>query len=92
VTGAVADGERPGLALFDLDGTLLPFDSDHAFGEHVIALGWADPATHRAGNDAFYADYLAGRLDLDAYIAFATGPLRERNRASSTPRSRASWR
>lgn len=75
MTGAAPDAERPGLALFDLDGTLLPIDSDHAFGEHLIALGWADAGAHRAGNDAFYADYLAGRLDLDAYIAFATGPL-----------------
>ena len=30
------------LTLFDLDGTLLPRDSDHAFGEFVVALGWAD--------------------------------------------------
>ncbi|MEO5735476.1 MAG: HAD-IB family hydrolase, partial [Rubrivivax sp.] len=30
------------LTLFDLDGTLIPQDSDHLFGEHVIALGWAD--------------------------------------------------
>ena len=27
------------LTLFDLDGTLLPKDSDHAFGEFVVALG-----------------------------------------------------
>ena len=30
------------LTLFDLDGTLLPIDSDHAFGEFLVALGWAD--------------------------------------------------
>jgi FMN phosphatase YigB (HAD superfamily) len=29
------------LALFDLDGTLLPGDSDHAFGEFMVA--WAGP-------------------------------------------------
>ena len=28
------------LTLFDLDGTLLPIDSDHAFGEFMIELGW----------------------------------------------------
>ena len=30
------------LALFDLDGTLLPIDSDHAFGEFMVRLGWVD--------------------------------------------------
>jgi HAD superfamily hydrolase (TIGR01490 family) len=66
------------LTLFDLDGTLLPTDSDHAFGEFVIALGWADAHQHRARNDAFYADYQAGRLDMAAYVDFATSPWRQR--------------
>lgn len=69
------------LTLFDLDGTLLPTDSDHAFGEYLVRLGWADPATHRRGNDRFYADYLAGVLDMDAYVAFATAPWRDRSPA-----------
>lgn len=64
------------LALFDLDGTLLPFDSDHGFGEFLVAEGLADDATFRARNDAFYADYLAGRLDMDAYVDFATSAWR----------------
>jgi len=63
------------LALFDLDLTLLPIDSDHAWGEFMIELGWADATAFRAGNDAFYADYRAGRLGIAAYIAFAAGPL-----------------
>ena len=66
------------LALFDLDGTLLHGDSDHAFGEFVIARGWADAAAHRARNDAFYADYAAGRLDIHAYVDFATHAWRDR--------------
>jgi HAD superfamily hydrolase (TIGR01490 family) len=66
------------LALFDLDGTLLPIDSDHAFGDYVISLGWADADEHRRRNDAFYADYVAGRLDMDAYVDFATSPWRGR--------------
>ena len=71
---------RPGnLTLFDLDLTLLPIDSDHAWGEFVIGLGWVDAARFRAGNDAFYAQYQAGRLDIAEYIAFATAPLRERS-------------
>jgi HAD superfamily hydrolase (TIGR01490 family) len=69
------------LALFDLDLTLLPIDSDHAWGEFMIELGWVDATAFRAGNDAFYADYRAGRLDIGAYIAFAAAPLRERSAA-----------
>jgi HAD superfamily hydrolase (TIGR01490 family) len=71
-----------GLALFDLDGTLLPIDSDHAWGEYMIALGWVDAATFRSGNDAFYAQYQAGALDIDAYIDFATAPLRAQDAAA----------
>lgn len=66
------------LALFDLDGTLLPIDSDHAFGEFMVHVGWADEAEHRRRNDAFYLDYQAGCLDMDAYIDFATAAWRER--------------
>lgn len=66
------------LTLFDLDGTLLPKDSDHAFGEFIVALGWADREAFRRRNDAFYEDYLAGRLDIDAYVEFATSPWRGR--------------
>src|SRR3982751_3870334 len=69
------------LALFDLDGTLIPKDSDHAFGEFVVGLGWADGDDFRRRNDAFYADYLDGRLDMVAYIAFATSPWRHRTEA-----------
>lgn len=66
------------LTLFDLDGTLLPTDSDHAFGEFLVRIGWADGEAHRRANDGFYADYLAGRLDMDAYVDFATAPWRGR--------------
>ena len=34
---SVAEARPLHLTLFDLDGTLLPFDSDHAFGEFLIA-------------------------------------------------------
>lgn len=67
------------LALFDLDGTLLPTDSDHAFGEYLVRIGWADAASHRRANDRFYADYLAGSLDMAAYVEFSTAPWRARS-------------
>ena len=66
------------LALFDLDGTLLPGDSDHAFGQFLIELGWADAETHRQANDRFYAAYLDGTLDIAAYTDFTTRPWRDR--------------
>ena len=71
----------PGLCLFDLDHTLLPIDSDHAFGEFQVRLGWVDGRVQRERNDAFYAAYLAGTLDIAEYIEFATRALRERGAA-----------
>jgi HAD superfamily hydrolase (TIGR01490 family) len=66
------------LTLFDLDGTLIEKDSDHAFGEFMVATGWADGAEFARRNDGFYQQYLAGRLDIDAYVDFATAPWRDR--------------
>lgn len=71
------------LTLFDLDGTLIETDSDHAFGEFLVREGWADATEFRRCNDAFYADYLAGRLDVAAYIDFATAPWRDRPEAEA---------
>jgi HAD superfamily hydrolase (TIGR01490 family) len=69
------------LALFDLDGTLIEKDSDHAFGEFMVACGWADADAFRAANDGFHRQYLAGCLDIGAYIDFATRPWRDRSAA-----------
>ncbi|HEV8688970.1 MAG TPA: HAD family hydrolase [Ideonella sp.] len=66
------------LALFDLDGTLLPTDSDHAFGEFMVEIGWVDAAGWRARNDEFYAQYQAGTLVLAEYLDFATSAWRGR--------------
>jgi len=66
------------LTLFDLDGTLLPIDSDHAFGEFLVRRGWADASSYRERNDQFFLQYQAGRLDIDAYVDFATAPWRAR--------------
>ena len=64
------------LALFDLDHTLLPIDSDYAWGEFSQKIGWTDPATFKARNDQFYADYQAGVLDIHDYVRFATDAVR----------------
>jgi len=66
------------LALFDLDHTLLPIDSDHTWGEFTTELGWNDPVHFRQRNDEFYAHYQAGTLDIHDYVRFATRAARER--------------
>jgi HAD superfamily hydrolase (TIGR01490 family) len=66
------------LTLFDLDGTLIEADSDHAFGEFLVQIGWADKDRFKQRNDHFYADYLAGTLDVAAYLDFATAAWRSR--------------
>lgn len=58
------------LAIFDLDNTLLAGDSDHAWGEFLIARGYVDAALYKEGNDRFYADYCRGELDIIAYNEF----------------------
>jgi len=71
------------LALFDLDHTLLPLDSDQSWGEFTLSLGWVDEATFRQRNNAFYADYHAGCLDIHEYVRFATRTVRERGWAAA---------
>lgn len=66
------------LALFDLDQTLLPLDSDQSWGEFTLNLGWVDRLSFKQRNDAFYADYNAGCLDIHAYVRFATEAMRAR--------------
>lgn len=64
------------LALFDLDHTLIPVDSDHAWGDFVIQIGWADPVEFRRTNEQFFEDYKRGQLDVDEYVRFNTTALR----------------
>lgn len=75
---------KPRLALFDLDHTLLPLDSDHGWGEFSIAIGWCDREEFGRQNDAFFDDYLAGRLNIPDYVRFATAAVVQRGEAAST--------
>ncbi|MDP1943002.1 MAG: HAD family phosphatase [Polaromonas sp.] len=65
------------VALFDLDHTLIPFDSDYEWGEFTIALGWCDASDFKRRNTEFFADYQAGTLDIHAYVRFATQAIRD---------------
>ena len=69
---------RTPLALFDLDHTLLPIDSDYSWGVFTQDIGWTDPAHFKRRNDEFYEHYKAGTLDIHDYVRFATDALRER--------------
>jgi HAD superfamily hydrolase (TIGR01490 family) len=71
------------LAIFDLDNTLLGGDSDHAWGEFACEHGLVDAAGFAERNDAFYQDYLAGVLDIDAYLRHALSPLIGQTRATA---------
>lgn len=63
------------LALFDLDNTLIAGDSDHGWGEFLVAHRIVDPDYYKRMNDGFYRDYQEGRLDMNAYLEFALQPL-----------------
>jgi HAD superfamily hydrolase (TIGR01490 family) len=71
------------LALFDLDYTLLPIDSDYSWGEFTIARGWSDPVEFKRQNDAFYQQYKDGTLDIHAYVRFATAAIRQQGATNS---------
>ncbi len=83
-----AAGQRPskrtdrGLALFDLDHTLIPIDSDVMWAEHLVKLGVVDSAWHTKRNDYFYEQYKQGTLDIDEFLTFQLAPLGAHSRST----------
>jgi len=65
------------LALFDLDHTLLPIDSDYSWGQFTTRIGWTDPVEFTRRNDEFFAHYQAGTLDVHDYVRFAIDAVRQ---------------
>ncbi len=65
------------LALFDLDHTLIPIDSDYEWGQFTVAIGWRDAESFGRANQVFYERYKAGTLDIAEYTRFATAAVRE---------------
>ncbi len=63
------------LALFDLDHTLLPLDSDYEWGQFLARTGAVDADELEKRNAYFYEQYQAGTLDPVAYLKFAFGTL-----------------
>ena len=71
------------VTLFDLDHTLLPIDSDHAWGVFTTGIGWTDPIVFAQRNEDFYLQYQAGTLDVHDYVRFATEAVRERGEVAA---------
>ncbi|MDX1573891.1 MAG: HAD family hydrolase [Methylophaga sp.] len=65
------------LAIFDLDNTLLGGDSDYLWGRFLAENNIVDPNVYHDTNLAFYHDYQAGRLDINAFLEFVFTPLKE---------------
>lgn len=63
------------LALFDLDNTLIAGDSDHGWGEFLVAKKIVDADYYKKMNDQFYQDYQNGQLNMPAYLEFSLAPL-----------------
>jgi HAD superfamily hydrolase (TIGR01490 family) len=63
------------VALFDLDHTLIPMDSDYEWGAFTTTLGWNDAAEFDSRNQAYYQQYKAGTLDIHDYVRFATAAI-----------------
>jgi HAD superfamily hydrolase (TIGR01490 family) len=63
------------LALFDLDHTLLPLDSDYEWGQFLARINAVEPVAFARRNADFFAQYQAGTLDPAEYLEFALGTL-----------------
>jgi HAD superfamily hydrolase (TIGR01490 family) len=71
------------LALFDLDHTLLPIDSDYSWGAFTTTIGWTDPVDFKRRNDEYFAHYKAGTLDIHDYVRFSTYAVRRQGAIKS---------
>lgn len=63
------------LALFDLDHTLLPIDSDYEWGRFLGSIGAVDAESYDRTNSHFYEQYKAGTLVIEEFLAFSLAPL-----------------
>jgi HAD superfamily hydrolase (TIGR01490 family) len=77
-----------GLALFDLDNTLIAGDSDHLWGDFLVSQGLVDAIEHKALNAHFYDQYKNGELNIDEYLAFALGPMAGMTKETLAPLQR----
>lgn len=58
------------LALFDLDQTLIPIDSNRAWGHFVATLEISESKFYGYRAEQFYAEYLNNNLDIQQFLHF----------------------
>lgn len=63
------------LALFDLDHTLLPLDSDYEWGKFLASIKAIDPIAFYKANNTWYTHYENGTLDPIKYLEFTFSTL-----------------
>lgn len=66
-----------GLAIFDLDNTLLAGDSDYLWGQFLVEQGIVDSGHYERTNQAFYRQYQEGTLNIYEFLAFQLAPLKQ---------------
>lgn len=64
-----------GIALFDLDNTLIAGDSDYLWGCYLVEQGIVDGSVYERENQRFYDQYRVGQLDIHEFLRFALQPL-----------------
>lgn len=64
-----------GLALFDLDNTLIAGDSDYLWGCFLVEQGIVDGERYQQANERFYEQYRVGELDIHEFLDFQLQPL-----------------
>ena len=66
-----------GLALFDLDNTLIAGDSDYLWSCFLVEQGIVDGAHYEREDRRFYDQYRVGELDIYEFLDFQLRPLAE---------------
>lgn len=66
-----------GIALFDLDNTLIAGDSDYLWGSFLVEQDIVEAASYEQANRRFYDQYKVGELDINEFLAFQLRPLAE---------------
>jgi HAD superfamily hydrolase (TIGR01490 family) len=59
-----------GIALFDLDNTLIAGDSDFLWGCFLVEQGIVDATLYERENQRFYDQYKVGELDIHEFMDF----------------------
>jgi HAD superfamily hydrolase (TIGR01490 family) len=67
--------QRVGIALFDLDNTLIAGDSDYLWGCFLVEQGIVDGTVYERENQRFYDQYRVGELDIHEFLRFSLQPL-----------------